>query len=148
MIGGHFIKGLARAQNHVTLSSVEAELIALLKCSAELLGIRSMLKDFGVDSSGVVYADSSAALATGKRKGAGKLRHINSSCLWIRERVEEKQLELRKVLGTTKPADLMTNNLARRSLDSISYSTRHALARSSRVRVLRIRTAPICEGMV
>merc|ERR1712078_958786 len=48
MIGGHFIKGWARTQNHVTLSSAEAELLALVKCSAELMGIRSMLKDIGM----------------------------------------------------------------------------------------------------
>ena len=85
MIGGHFIKGWPRTQNHVTQSSAEAELVALVKCSSELLGIRSMLKDFGRYSSGVVYGDSSAALAITNRKGAGKLRHINVSCLWIQE---------------------------------------------------------------
>ena len=47
MIGGHFLKGLARTQNHVTTSSAEGELIALVKCTAELLGIRSMMKDWG-----------------------------------------------------------------------------------------------------
>ena len=43
MIGSHFIKGWARTQNHVTLSSAEAELVALVKCSAELLGAKSMM---------------------------------------------------------------------------------------------------------
>ena len=104
----HFIKGWARTQNHVTLSSAEAELVALVKCSAELLGARSMLRDFGVESGGIVYVDSTAALAIAKRKGAGKLRHININCLWIQERLDTKQLELRKVLGTENPADMMT----------------------------------------
>ena len=117
MIGGHFIKGWARTPNHVTLSSAEAELVALVKCSTELMGIRSLLRDFGVDSEGVVYADSSAALAIAKRKGAGKMRHININCLWIQEKVDEKQLELRKVLGTKNPADMMTKHLARLPLD-------------------------------
>ena len=81
MIGGHFIKGWARTQNHVTLSSAEAELVALVKCSAELLGARSMMRDLGVESEGLVYADSTAALAIAKRKGAGKMRHININCL-------------------------------------------------------------------
>ena len=40
MIGGHFIKGWARTPNHVTLSSAEAELVAPVKCSTELMGIR------------------------------------------------------------------------------------------------------------
>ena len=117
MIGGHFIKRWSRTQNHVTLSSAEAELIALVKCSAELLGVRSMLRDFGRSSEGVVYVDSSAALAIARRKGAGKMRHINVNSLWIQERQNEKDLELRKVLGTENPADLMTKNLARQALD-------------------------------
>ena len=92
MIGGHFIKGWSRTQNHVTLSSAEAELIALMKCSAELLGRRSAMSDFGVESSGVLYADSSAALAISNRKGAGKVRHINIATLWIQERQDLHQL--------------------------------------------------------
>ena len=43
MGGGHFIKGWSRTQNHIPLSSAEAELIALVKWSAELMGVRSML---------------------------------------------------------------------------------------------------------
>ena len=117
MIGGHFIKGWSRTQNHITLSSAEAELIALVKCAAELLGVRSMLRDFGVDSEGVIYADSSAALAIAKRKGAGRMRHVNINCLWIQRRLNEKDLELRKALGTENPADLMTKHLARQPLD-------------------------------
>ena len=52
------------------MSSAETELIARVKCSAELLGMRNLMKDWGVESSGVVYADSSAALAIAKGKGA------------------------------------------------------------------------------
>ena len=76
-----------------------------------------MMKDFGVDKSCVVYADSTAALAIAKRKGAGKIRHINISCLWIQEHADSKQLEMRKVLGTENPADMMTKHLARQPLD-------------------------------
>ena len=42
MIGSHFLKGRARTQNHVALSSAEAELVALVKCSAELLGAKAI----------------------------------------------------------------------------------------------------------
>ena len=103
MIGGHFIKGWSRTQNNVTMSSAEAELFAMVKCAAELLGVRSMLRDFGVESEGVIYTDSSAALAIAKRKVAGKMQHVNVNCLWIQERQNEKDLELRKVLGTENP---------------------------------------------
>ena len=74
----------------MTLSSAEAELIAMVKCSLELRGMRSAMKDWGVESSGVVYVDSSAA----HRKGAGKLRHINVSSLWIQEKKDLRDLEI------------------------------------------------------
>ena len=67
MIGGYFLKGWPRTPNHVTLSSAEAELIAQVNRSAELWGIRSAMSDFGVESNGVVYADSSATLAIANR---------------------------------------------------------------------------------
>ena len=75
------------------------------------------MKDWGVESSGVVYADSSAALAIANRKGAGKLRHINVSSLWIQEKKDLHDLEIRKVLGTENPADMMTKHLLREPLD-------------------------------
>ena len=118
MIGGHFIKVSSRTQNHVTLTSAEAELIALVKCSAELMGIKSAMSDFGVESRGVVYADSSAALAIANRKGAGKLRHINIATLWMQEKQDLHQLEMRVVQGTKIPADLMTKYLTRMVIDT------------------------------
>ena len=54
-----------------------------MKFSAELLGWRNVMKNWGVESSGVVYADSPAAFAIAKRKGAGNLIHINASAPWI-----------------------------------------------------------------
>ena len=65
------------------MSSPEAELIALVTCTAESMGMRAMLRDWGREYIGTLFADSSAALAIAKRKGAGKLRHIHISALWI-----------------------------------------------------------------
>ena len=64
------------------------------------------------------YADSSAALAIANRKGARKLRHINISTLWIQEKQDLHQLEMRMVLGTDNPADLMTKYLTRSVIDT------------------------------
>ena len=52
---------------------------ALVKCTSESLGIKSMAEDWGHRLGVTLYADSSAAMAIAKRKGAGKLRHINVS---------------------------------------------------------------------
>jgi hypothetical protein len=109
--GTHFLKGWSRTQQCITLSSAEAELVAMCKLSAELLGMMSMLKDLGETYTGTVLADSTAALAIADRKGSGKLRHINISLLWIQEKESKEELVFEKVLGTENPADMMTKNL-------------------------------------
>ena len=107
------IKAWSRTQNHVTLSSAEAELYAMVKCTAELIGIKSVMADWGRDKRGTLYADSSAALGIAKRKGAGKLRHINMNTLWVQEVQDREGVTYQKVLGTENPADLMTKYLTR-----------------------------------
>jgi hypothetical protein len=109
--GTHFLKGWSRTQQCITLSSAEAELVAMCKLSAELLGVLSMLKDLGETQTGTVLADSTAALAIADRKGSGKLRHINISLLWIQEKRVKEELLFEKVLGTENPADMMTKYL-------------------------------------
>ncbi len=111
MIGGHFIKAWSKTQGSVTLSSAEAELVAMCKLSAEVLGMMSLAKDLGEDLEGKIWADSSAALAIAKRRGAGKLRHINIGLLWIQEVEKVRGLVYGKVAGTQNPADLMTKGL-------------------------------------
>ncbi len=85
MVGSHLIKGWSRTQNHVATSSAEAELIFMVKCTSQCMGIRAMMRDWGQGFSGLAYADSSAALAIAKRKGAGKLRHIHISAIWVQD---------------------------------------------------------------
>ena len=85
MIGNHLTKAWARTQNHVTLSSAEAALYAMVKCTAEMLRIKFAMRAWGRDKSGILYADSSATLGIAKRRGAGQLRHINMSALWVQE---------------------------------------------------------------
>ena len=67
---------------------------------------------------GVVYADSFNALAIANREGAGKLRHIHISTLWIQEKQDLHQLEMRKDLGRDNPADLMIKYLTRSAIDT------------------------------
>ena len=68
MIGGHFIKGWARTQKNIALSSGEAELIALVKVAAEMKGISAMAGDWGETLGGKAYVDSSASLGVAGRR--------------------------------------------------------------------------------
>ena len=46
------------------------------------------------------------------RQGLGKLRHVDTQCLWIQQRVGDRTIELVKVRGEENPADLFTKHLA------------------------------------
>ena len=142
MIGTHFLKGWSRTQNHITMSSAEAELIALVKCSAELLGLRSMARDWGLELAGTVYADSTAALAIANRKGAGKLRHIRISSLWIQDKQDRGDIEYQKVLGTENPADLTTKYLIREKMDGLMANMSQVRLEGRAVSGLEIQGAP------
>ena len=61
MICDHLIKAWSRTQNNVTLSSAEAELYAMVKCTAGMLGIKSMMADWGRVKTGTLHADFSQA---------------------------------------------------------------------------------------
>ena len=77
-----------------------------------------MFRDWGASMTCNLYADSSAALAIAKSKGAGKLRHINVSALWLQDIKDREGASYMKVLGTANPADLMTKYLTREKVDN------------------------------
>ena len=60
--------------------------------------------------------DSSAAIGMIDRRGSGRLRHIKIGHLWIQERAEEGEIQVRKVRGDSNVADLMTKHLNEASM--------------------------------
>ena len=110
--GTHMIRSWARMQNLVATSSAEAELYGTVRASCELLGIKSLARDFGHWLNGRLYADASAALGIIHRQGLGKLRHLDTSCLWVQQAARTKLIEYLKVLGDVNPADMLTKHLA------------------------------------
>ena len=109
--GGHCLKSWSSTQKNITLSSGEAELVAAVKMSTELIGITQLAHDWEMEVEGRLYVDSEAAIGVVNRRGNGKLRHVRVGMLWIQERVEEGGLAISKVLGTENPADAMTKYL-------------------------------------
>ena len=116
MIGSHTIKTWSSTQKSITLSSAEAELVAAVKMSAELIGATQLAEDWGLSMQGRVYVDSSAAIAIAGRKGNGKLRHVRVGSLWIQEKLEEEELKMEKVQSEWNPADLLTKGLGREKI--------------------------------
>ena len=117
MLGRHCIKTWAATQKNITLSSGEAELVAAVKMSCEVIGLLQLAEEWGSKLTGAIYVDSSAALGAVARKGNGKMRHIKVGMLWVQEKSEDGTLKYHKVPGTENPGDLMTKNVPKKTAD-------------------------------
>ncbi len=110
MMGSHTVKYWSSTQASVSLSSGEAEFNGVIRGAGHGLGFQALLKDFGVNIPLRVWTDSSAAVGICSRQGLGKLRHLDTHTLWIQQAVRSGRIDLRKVLGTENPADLLTKH--------------------------------------
>ena len=111
MLGSHLIKSWSSTQHAVALSSGEAEFYGVVKAAGMALGYKSLLEDLGVVLPVRVWTDSTATMGICGRQGLGKLRHVDTQCLWIQQRVRDATIELRKVRGEQNPADLFTKHI-------------------------------------
>ena len=111
MRGSHLLKHYSRTQKVVTLSSAEAELGGVVHGASEGLGIQSIARDLGVETTLTLLADSSAAIGICNRSGIGRVRHLAVGQLWVQERIRSKALFLSKVPGDANPADICTKHL-------------------------------------
>ncbi len=111
MMGRHLIKSWSTTQISPSLSSGEAELHGVVKASGVALGFQALLQDVRLTLPIRVWTDSTATLGVCGRQGLGKLRHIDTQCLWIQQRVRDGSVELRKVRGDSNPADLFTKHM-------------------------------------
>ena len=112
MLGRHLIKSWSSTQTSVALSSGEAEFYGVVKAGGITLGFQALLSDLGHKLPIRVWTDSTATIGICGRQGLGRLRHIDTQCLWIQQRVRDKSLELFKVRGEDNPADLFTKHLS------------------------------------
>ena len=79
-----------------------------------------LARDFGFERNGqlklVLTTDSSAARGIGLRRGAGKIRHLETGSWWVQQAIGLGRFTLEKVDGKKNPADLLTKPLERAGL--------------------------------
>ena len=70
--------------------------------------MQSLAKDLGFTIGIRIHSDATAALGICRRRGLGKIRHLDVTDLWCQEKVRNGAVSLHKVLGSENPADIMT----------------------------------------
>ena len=53
---------------------------------AQALGIQSLMRDMSWHATIVIHSDATAAIGIARRKGLGKIRHLDVNDLWIQDK--------------------------------------------------------------
>ena len=135
MRGKHCLRHWSSTQTTVALSSGEAELSGICKGAANAIGMKSVAKNLGVTFKINLLSDATAALGMSRRLGVGKVRHLDTSLLWIQSKVRDGELMVGKILGADNPADILTKHVdaatLRKHLESIGMEYESGRAESA-----------------
>ena len=107
------ISWTSRAQKTVALSSTEAENMAILDCSRQVVWIHTLLGELGYQLAPVpICGDNQGAIFIASNPITEKRsKHINIHFHYIREVIKKKLIELYFIDGENNPADMLTKNL-------------------------------------
>ena len=108
MLGPHCVRHWSTTQSTISLSSGEAELHGISKGMSHAMGMQSLCHDLGWHYKIRVHSDATAAIGIARRRGLGKIRHLDVEDLWVQAKVRDKTVELVKILGAENPADILT----------------------------------------
>ena len=118
--GKHCWYTKSSTQVPISLSSGEAEYYALTKAGSRALGFMGLADDLGINMFGEITlqidTDSSAAKGIAVRRGVGKIRHLETSTLWVQQAVANRKFTIKKIDGKVNPADIGTKGLDETSM--------------------------------
>jgi len=112
-LGNNLVAWHSKKQNCVSLSTAEAEYIALGSCCTQLLWMRQMLVDYGIISDPMlVHCDNMSAINLSKNPVQhSRTKHVDIRHHFVRELVEMKIVILEHVSTERQLADLFTKPL-------------------------------------
>ncbi|GKF06168.1 hypothetical protein Tco_0036836 [Tanacetum coccineum] len=114
-LGDKLVSWSSKKQKSTATSSTEAEYIALSRCCAQILWMRSHLIDYGFTFNKIhLYCDNKSAIALGcNNVQCSRAKHIDVRYHFIKEQVENGIVELYFVRMEYQLADIFTKPLPR-----------------------------------
>ena len=76
----------------------------------EALGLIRLTAEVGMEQSGHILTDSTAAKGTVSRSGSGRLKHVQTSQLWVQEKASRRELHYSKIRRADNLADVLANH--------------------------------------
>ena len=110
----------SRLQKCVALATTEAEYIAVVEASKELLWMKKFLQELGINQEKfMLFCDSQSAIHLSKNPTFhSRSKHIEVRYHWIRQALEMKSYALEKIHTDDNGSDMMTKSLPIVKFDS------------------------------
>ncbi|RVW90629.1 Retrovirus-related Pol polyprotein from transposon RE2 [Vitis vinifera] len=123
-IGNCLVAWMSKKQNSISLSTAEAEYIAAGSCCTQLLWIKQMLRDYGIDQGTmVVFCDNTSAINISKNPVFhSRTKHIDIRHHFICDLVEDKVVSLEYVPTEGQIANMLTKPLDVSRFESLRKS--------------------------
>ncbi|GKD47228.1 retrovirus-related pol polyprotein from transposon TNT 1-94 [Tanacetum coccineum] len=119
LLGDKLMSWSSKKQKSTAISSTEAEYIALSGCCAQILWMRSQLRDYGLGFNKIqLYCDNKSVIALCCNNDQhSRSKHIDIRYHFIKEQVENGVVELYFVRTEYQLADIFTKALGRERLE-------------------------------
>jgi ribonuclease HI len=118
MAGTHMLKCSSTLQSLTALSVGEAEFYAVVKGGAVGLSLKAIYEDLGKRVDVEIDSDSTTAGSLADRLGVGqRTKHIQTRFLWVQERVQDRDLRVKKVHTSKNVADVATKPVSGQALN-------------------------------
>ena len=120
--GNALISWRSKLQKCVCLSTAEAEYVGATEVCKEVMYLRLALSEVGYrqDEPTIVHEDNTACISMVKNKiVSARNKHMELKMHFVREQVERKVVQLKKISTQKQRADLLTKNLPRPSFEHL-----------------------------
>ena len=113
-LGGSVVSCKSKKQGSTTLSSTEAEYVALSQCACELKFLVMLMKEIRkrIKLPIILREDNTGAIFLTNNDVKGqRTKHIDTRYHFVRELVAKGELQVKYIRLERNPADVMTKNL-------------------------------------
>ncbi|CAM8940739.1 unnamed protein product [Rhodiola kirilowii] len=119
-LGNNLVYWFSKKQNSISLSTAEVEYIVVGSCCTQLLWMKQMMSEYGVEQKEMTwYCDNMSAISISKNPiHHSRKKHIDIRHHFIRELVEQKVVTLKHVSTDKQLTDIFT-----KPLDAAQFET-------------------------
>jgi hypothetical protein len=120
-LGGKLVSWQSKKQTGVSVSTAEAEYIAAAACTSQIIWMQNQLRDYGYNMKRIpLYCDSSSAIRICHNPVQhSKTKHIDLRYHFIKNHVEDGNIELHFVHTQAQLADIFTKALDEKAFTRI-----------------------------